>query len=198
MKVYLGTENAKLTDGEPDGLDMEPTETVDPDKATVPQARGILQQLRPIHREAIRRLLEGQTVTQAAKDLGLSRRYLSDLKSNDPLFKAELEKGLVNRDEDVLKRIQLTSYEALDVVREIMRTSKSDAIRLTAAQTILDRAGYSKLEKRVSVVADAETIIRELNRRKAGMNKDQLQHSIDVAVEVIGGPGGDPRQETVQ
>ena len=180
MKVYLGTENASLSEG---------TELPDEDKATVAVPRGILQQLRPIHREAIRRLLEGQTVTQAAKDLGLSRRYLSDLKSNDPLFKAELEKGLVNKDEDVLKRIQLTSYEALDVVREIMRTSKSDAIRLTAAQTILDRAGYSKLEKRVSVVADAETIIRELNRRKAGMNKDQIQQSIDVAVEVIGGEG---------
>ena len=180
MKVYLGTENASLSEG---------TELPDEDKATVVVPRGILQQLRPIHREAIRRLLEGQTVTQAAKDLGLSRRYLSDLKSNDPLFKAELEKGLVNKDEDVLKRIQLTSYEALDVVREIMRTSKSDAIRLTAAQTILDRAGYSKLEKRVSVVADAETIIRELNRRKAGMNKDQIQQSIDVAVEVIGGEG---------
>ena len=180
MKVYLGTENASLSEGD---------EVVDQEKATLPTPGRSLEKLRPIHREAIRRLLEGQTVTQAAKDLGLSRRYLSDLKSNDPLFKAELEKGLVNKDEDVLKRIQLSSYEALDIVREIMRTSKSDAIRLQAAQTILDRAGYSKLEKRVSVVADAETIIRELNRRKAGMNKEQLQQSIDVAVEVVSGSG---------
>jgi hypothetical protein len=32
---------------------------------------------------------------------------------------------------------------------------------------LLDRAGYSKLEKKAVVVADAEKVIRELNRRKA-------------------------------
>lgn len=189
MKVLLGTENSTTIDEGQEPGELQP----DPERATLtPAPRTSLAQLRPIHREAIRRLLEGQTVTQAAKDLGLARRYLSDLKNNDPLFKAELEKGLVNKDEDVLKRIQLTSYEALDVVREIMRFSKSDNIRLQAAQTILDRAGYSKLEKRVSVVADAETIIRELNRRKAGMNKSDLQDAIDVTVESV---NGNSRQE---
>lgn len=165
-------------------------ETADQERATVTKThKPQLSQLRPIHREAIRRLLEGQTVTKAARDLGLSRVYLDDLKHNDPVFKEALEHGLVNKDDDILKRIQLTSYEALDVVRDIMRFGKTENTRLAAATTILDRAGYSKLEKRVSVIADAETIIRELNRRKGATGK-QLEQGYNVAVEIVDGVTG--------
>lgn len=173
MKVSLGTLNTDVVISE--GV-------LDEDKVVIPDPapRTLLTTIRPIHREAIRRIVSGQTVSAAARDVGLSRSYLAALKNQDPLFKSELEKAMLNKEADVLKRIQLTSYEALDVVRELMREGKSENIRLQAAQTILDRAGFSKLEKRVSVTADAETVIRELNRRKG-----ELSSTITVATEMV-------------
>ena len=165
---------------------IENTNQSSPDleKAAVPTppARS-LSILRPFHLEAIRRLIEGQMVKDVARDIGITATHLSHLKNNDPLFKEALERGMLNKEMDVLKRIQLTSFEALDVVRELMRTGRSENIRLQAAQTILDRAGYSKLEKRVSVIADAETIIRELNRRKA-QREDIEAQATEVESEI--------------
>jgi hypothetical protein len=175
VKVSLATQNeVTISEGSDEAGPAE--EAI---KQTVSLAR-----IRPIHREAIRRLVEGQSISQAARDLGLSRSYLNNLKNHDPLFIEELNKAYTGRELDVLKRIQVTSYEALDVVRELMREGKSENIRLQAAMTILDRAGYSKLEKRVSVVADAETVIRELNRRK-GRGETGAGDVIEAAIKVV-------------
>lgn len=178
MKVSLGTQNeVAISEGE---------EAPGPAQVAVKWELR-LAQIRPIHREAIRRIVEGQSISQVAKDIGLSRTYVNNLKNHDPLFKSELEKAYVGREMDVLKRIQLTSFEALDVVRELMREGKSENIRLQAAMTILDRAGYSKLEKRVSVVADAETVIRELNRRRGRGETSDTAAVIEAAIEVVSG-----------
>ena len=170
MKVLQAIENTNQSSDAYSG---------DQEKAAVPTPPArTLAILRPFHLEAIRRLIEGQLVKDVARDIGITATHLSFLKNNDPLFKEALERGMLNKEMDVLKRIQLTSFEALDVVRELMRTGRSENIRLQAAQTILDRAGYSKLEKRVSVIADAETIIRELNRRKAQREDIEVESAV--------------------
>ena len=52
-----------------------------------------------------------------------------------------------------------------------MRNAKADAIQLQAAREILDRSGYVKVDKTLSVVADAEKVIRELGRLRGSDGK---------------------------
>src|SRR5512135_1272940 len=99
MKVYEATENPLLTNDAPS----------DDEHVQVPATETSLSFLKPVHREAIKRLVEGQSVTDVAKDLGMTRQHISYLKNKDTLFKNELDKAVVNKEQDILKRIQITS-----------------------------------------------------------------------------------------
>jgi len=113
--------------------------------------------------EIIRRLLERQEPKSICVDMGLARQALDAL-SLQPRFQREYELQAKLADRSIRVRMERLAGEALDVVREVMRTAVSPGNRLRAAVEILDRSGYVKIEKRLTVTADAESIIRELNR----------------------------------
>jgi hypothetical protein len=113
--------------------------------------------------EILRRLLERQEPKSICVDMGLARQTLDAL-SLQPRFQREYELQAKIADRSIRVRMERLAGEALDVVRDVMRTAVSPGNRLRAAVEILDRSGYVKIEKRLTVTADAESIIRELNR----------------------------------
>jgi hypothetical protein len=144
---------------------------------------AVLRQMKPVHREMVKRLVEGQNPKKIAQDLGFSKNYIFFLRRQDPLFRTELERATLNRDIEVHNRMRNLSGEALDVLKALMRDTKSDVVRMEAAKTLLDRAGYGKLEKRVTVTADAESVIRELNRKKAN-ELAEAEESVEESIVV--------------
>jgi hypothetical protein len=113
--------------------------------------------------EVIRRLLERQEPKDIRRDMGLKAPDL-DAMLSQPRFQREYELQTKLADRGIRVRMERLAGEALDVVRDVMRTAVSPGNRLRAAVEILDRSGYVKIEKRLTVTADAESIIRELNR----------------------------------
>ena len=66
---------------------------------------------------------------------------------------------------DVRKAFEDHSPEALEKLLYVMRSAPSVRDQKDAAVEILDRAGYVKIQKQLTVHTDAEAIIRELNKR---------------------------------
>lgn len=108
-----------------------------------------LEYIRPYHREIARRLVLGQRQAQIAQDLGISQTRLSII-VNSPLFQRELKRLEELRDSgvgDVFKTLQDIAPVALETVERLMYQSKSEKIKLEAAQAILDRAGFGTTSK---------------------------------------------------
>lgn len=81
------------------------------------------------------------------------------------------------------ERLQNLAPDALATLENQMRTSPSEAIRQKAALELLDRAGYVKVEKRLTYDASAEEVIKELNRQK-----ENVLEATEVEVREIDGP----------
>jgi len=123
------------------------------------------QKLTPRHREIMRRLLEGAPRLVIAEEMGLSPQAITII-STSQLFKAELAKMETNADFQVIRRAEDLSNEALDTLKNMMRFAKSEAMKLRAADSILDRAGYAKVEKKMIGIVSGEDVIKELSRRR--------------------------------
>ncbi len=139
-----------------------------PDKlvdSKVPAKRWEITKVMPRHREIMRRVLEGATYVQIAQAMGLHVQSVM-LICTSPLFRGELEKLEESADFSVVKRAEELSNEALDTLKTLMRNARSEAIRKTSADSILDRAGYVKIEKRIIGIVGGEEVIRELGRRR--------------------------------
>ena len=137
----------------------------------IPDARHVpmteITNLTPRHTEIMERLLERQSLQQIADQMGISLPYLRVI-IKSPLFRGELKRRRDTRDRGILERMEALSKESLDVLRYLMRNGLSEDTKFKCSIAILDRAGYSKLEKKVQIVADAEAVIRELNKRMGG------------------------------
>ena len=139
-----------------------------PDKlvdSKVPVKRWEITKVMPRHREIMRRVLEGATYVQIAQSMGLHVQSVM-LICTSPLFRGELEKLEESADFSVVKRAEELSNEALDTLKVLMRNARSESIRKTSADSILDRAGYVKIEKRIVGIIGGEEVIRELGRRR--------------------------------
>ena len=90
---------------------------------------------------------------------------------HSPLFEAELGRMMEEADRTVAERIESLSPEALDKIRDMMRKARSQSLQTRMAMEILDRAGYSKVEKQAVLTVSGEDVIKELNRRKAEQEK---------------------------
>ena len=117
------------------------------------------------HNELMDRMLTGQTMEEIAGEMNMTVGYIKVV-ADSPLFQSKLEEVRSDRHKAIGERLENYSHEALDKIMEKMRHAKQDAIQLQAAREILDRSGYVKVDKTLSVVADAEAIIRELGRLK--------------------------------
>ena len=143
-----------------------------PDERQAPMTE--ITNLTPRHSEIMERLLERQALAAIGEQMGIAVPYLRVI-IQSPLFRAELRRRRETRDRGILDRMEALSKESLDVLRYLMRNGLSEDTKFKCSIAILDRAGYSKLEKKVQIVADAETVIRELNRRLGG---ESLEASI--------------------
>ena len=121
--------------------------------------------LNPRHREIMRRLLEGANYRTIAEEMGLHVQTIM-LVATSKLFISELSKMEAEADFNVIKRAETLSHEALDTLKNIMRFGKSELARKSSADSILDRAGYSKVEKKLVGIVNGEDVIRELNRQR--------------------------------
>ncbi len=130
-----------------------------------------LKSLNGKHREVMRRLGEGATQMQIAEQMGVSLDALS-LICNSPLFRDELDKVLEKKAYVVADRLEDLANEALDNIKGLMRNARSEMVKKGAAESILDRAGYSRLEKKQLFVTTGEDVIKELNRKRAEEAKD--------------------------
>ena len=121
--------------------------------------------LNPRHREIMRRILEGATYKDIASEMGLHPQSIM-LVATSKLFREELTKLEEGLNTDVIKRAEDMSNEALDVIKTLMRNARSEALKKSCADRILDTAGYSKIEKKIIGIVDGEAVIRELNKRR--------------------------------
>ena len=123
------------------------------------------KQLNARHREIMRRLLEGANYVTIAEEMGIHVQTVM-LVSTSKMFVGELAKMEAEADFTVIKRAENLSHEALDTLKNIMRFGKSDLARKASADSILDRAGYSKVEKKLIGIVNGEDVIMELNRQR--------------------------------
>ncbi len=65
----------------------------------------------------------------------------------------ETESFVSGRIDDVALRLQLLANEALDKITDLMRDSTDEHVVQRSAFSILDRAGYGKIEKQISIQA---------------------------------------------
>lgn len=122
-------------------------------------------ELRPRHREILRRVLEGANHLQIAEAMGIHKQTVM-LVTTSKLFRAELAKLEMELDGNVIRRADDLSNEALDQIKVLMRAGKTQQIQLRAAERILDTAGYSKIEKKMIGVVRGEDVIKELLKRR--------------------------------
>lgn len=130
----------------------------------LPQTARQAARFTELEREVMRRRLELQSPEGIQADLGLEQAGYHAIVTR-PEFETEYQLQAINADERKIgKKFDRLATEALDVVRHIMRNAASDAYRLRAALEILDRSGNVKVEKRLQINADAESIIKHLNQ----------------------------------
>ena len=175
----LPTEFTPITEPTPGAINdlldlLPPPEKLADDK--VPTKRWEVTKVMPRHREIMRRVLEGATYVQIAQAMGLHVQTIM-LICTSPLFRGELEKLEQNADFSVVKRAEELSNEALDTLKTLMRNARSEAIRKTSADSILDRAGYVKIEKRIVGIIGGEEVIRELGRRRRSQVADAAEEA---------------------
>ena len=141
--------------------------------------------LNPRHREIMRRILEGATYHDIAMEMGLHPQTIM-LVATSKLFREELTKLEDGLNVDVIKRAEDMSNEALDVIKTLMRNARSEALKKSCADRILDTAGYSKVEKKIIGIVDGEAVIRELNkrRREAFENANAIRNIQEAEVKI--------------
>mgnify|MGYP001583974512 FL=1 len=123
------------------------------------------KQLNARHREIMRRLLEGANYRIIAEEMGIHVQTVM-LVATSKLFISELSKMEADADFNVIKRAEALSHEALDTLKNLMRFGKSELARKSSADSILDRAGYAKVEKKLIGIVNGEDVIMELNRQR--------------------------------
>ena len=120
------------------------------------------------HQEIMKRALEGQSSAAIAEAMSMNHSTVRVIRSS-PLFKKELQKRRDTQVRSILDRVEDLTLEALDVLKDYMRQKGNyERQRLAAALEILDRAGYVKIQKQITVGINAEDVIKAIARLKAG------------------------------
>lgn len=146
------------------------------------------KKIKPRHFVLMRRLLAGLTLSQAAKECGLtvSRasiivntiRFQALMKAElehlqDCFCKAEASKSTVNKARDT---IMLEASKSIDKIVELRDSAESAKVQLDSAVEILDRAGLVKTDKvqaKVEMdIPDSLAFALELSMKKAEKKKE--------------------------
>lgn len=135
------------------------------EKYQPPEGRWEPDVLRPRHREILRRVLEGSTYQDIADAMGIHKQTVM-LVATSKLFRSELAKLEERLDFNIVQRADSMANEALDKIKTLMRSARSEFLQKACAERILDTAGYSKVERKIVGIVTGEDVIRELNKRK--------------------------------
>lgn len=134
-------------------------------KYAQPEGRWEPDVLKPRHREILRRVFEGANYQEIADAMGIHKQTVM-LVATSKLFQAELHKLESRADYVIVSRADSMANEALDKIKTLMRSARSEFLQKQCAERILDTAGYSKVERKILGIVTGEDVIRELNKRK--------------------------------
>ena len=112
----------------------------------------------------------------------LAKQPLPDPSIPGHLRKINLPKGITPA-EYALKRINEVTPEAVEKLVFLMHNSRNETTQYNAATKLLGLNGIVEVEKSISVIADAEAIIRELNKRGPYKPKE-IESVVDAEVVV--------------
>ncbi len=139
-------------------------------------------------RKAQKLLLERTARQVKQKNIAAQKKPKPD-KLPPALRNIQLPKG-ISPTEYAIKRISQVTPEAVEKLVWLMHNSRNDSIQYNSATKLLGLNGIVEVEKSISVIADAEAIIRELNRR--GPYKPRGDEPIEAEIVSEGrtdGPG---------
>jgi hypothetical protein len=166
-----------------EGLVGPPPQSADQEKNPPPQ-KWEPDILRPRHREILRRILEGATYVEIAEAMGIHKQTVM-LIATSKLFQQELHKLEAQLDFNIVSRADSMANEALDKIKTLMRSARSEFLQKQCAERILDTAGYSKVERKILGIVTGEDVIRELNKRKreaaTGNGSGESRPPIDIS-----------------
>ena len=127
-------------------------------------------------REILRRVVVGQSYTAIAQDIHLSVDRVRAV-CNSPLFKQHLQEVQGRLDQllstEVAGKFKMWANESADELYHLMKSSNNERIRKESACEILDRAGYSKVEK-----VQSEQLVR-----MAPEDIDAIKEAINSAIQ---------------
>lgn len=180
---------------QPEGLVAGDVAFIEREKASVPV------KWTPRHDIVISLHLAGLKNWEIAGQVGFSEAKVSAI-INDPraaIVKDRIGSQAFEQSVEVQDRIFGYAHEALDEVVEEMRMSTDEKVRQKAAFSILDRAGYSKIERRADLIAPvSEDLARRMIKSIEEINatRDRFDYStalvgpvVDTEVEIISEDG---------
>lgn len=143
------------------------------------------------HRAILRRVILGESGREIAEALDMSTQIIHEI-TTSPLFIAEktrAERDIVDRVTDVKARIVKAAEPAMDTIESILngRAALTNITNLErmAAQDILDRAGFGKIEKKIVAHTDMATLIRIAHERRTGQKEERDEDSDDKLGDII-------------
>lgn len=148
-------------------------------RPTLQLTRTKMREFEEIELEIMRRLVEGEKPEKVREALHLDEATWKTI-TGRVQFRDTLDDQQLRQSREISTRVSNLASEALDVVREIMREATHPSYRLKAALEILDRSGNVKIEKRLTITADAESVIKLLNQQ--GVEPAQLPEPLEAEV----------------
>ena len=138
-----------------------------------------------VHREIARRITLGQKNTVIAEALNCTKEMVSLVRNSPVVMEhSEIMQGAADAETvDVAKRIQDLAPKSLDVLKDILE-DKDDraslALRAKVAESLLDRAGHSKIQKVQSL--NTHLTLEQLNGIKARALEKAREAGITVNI----------------
>ena len=125
--------------------------------------------------KAIELMLQGMSVTDISKYIGVSRQSVSAWKNNNELFKAELHRQRQLLEQHVNSRLLMNVEPLMDKLINIALNSKNENTSLTAITYALNRlcgTPTAKIESTVEDVTGNEAV--DIKAMLNKLNKDKI------------------------
>ena len=129
--------------------------------------------------KAIEFILQGMSLTDIAKHIGVSRQAISKWRNNNEVFKAELNKQRRSLESHVNSRLLMNVEPLMDRLIDIALNSKNENTSLTAITYALNRlcgTPTAKIESTVEDVTgneavDIKAMLNKLNKENITLPK---------------------------
>lgn len=106
--------------------------------------------------KTIKAVLESKNITQGLQEANTSRAQFYTWMRDDEVFRAELERRRKELTEEGYHLLKLSVQEAASTMLKLLEDAKDEAVRLRAANSILERV------EKISELEDIERRLTEL------------------------------------